>query len=52
MRKNEVKIITRFLNYLLDILAFTFIVIITILLLKKYHPAFKEYSVQNNRIKT
>lgn len=50
MRKNEVKIITRFLNFMLDILAFTLIAIITILILKKYHPAFKEYSVQNNRI--
>lgn len=50
MRKDEVKIITRFLNFLLDTLAFTSITIITILILKKYHPAFQEYSVQNNRI--
>jgi uncharacterized RDD family membrane protein YckC len=50
MRKDEVKITTRFINFLLDTLAFTLIAIITILILKKYLPSFQFYSAENNRI--
>lgn len=50
MSKNEVKITTRFLNFIVDTLAFTFLAVITILILKKYLPSFQEYSVNNNRL--
>ncbi len=52
MRKDEIKVSTRFINFLIDIFAFAIIAIITILILKKYLPSFKEYSVQNNRLVT
>jgi uncharacterized RDD family membrane protein YckC len=52
MKKNEIKISTRFINFLIDMLAFTIIAIIVILILKNYLPSFKVYSPQNNRLIT
>ena len=50
MRKDEVKITTRFINFLLDTFAFALIAIITILIFKKYLPSFQYYNETNNRI--
>lgn len=52
MRKNDVTIITRFCNFLIDILTIAFLTITTILILKEFLPSFQEYSVRNNRIIT
>ena len=52
MKKDEIKVSTRFINFLIDMFAFTIIAIIVILILKNYLPSFKEYSVQNNRLIT
>jgi uncharacterized RDD family membrane protein YckC len=52
MKKGEIKVSTRFINFLIDMFAFTIIAIIVILILKNYLPSFKEYSVQNNRLIT
>ena len=50
MRKDEVNITTRLINFLLDTFAFTLIAIITILILKRYLPSFQYYNKTNNRI--
>lgn len=50
MKDDEIKVTTRFINFLVDLLTFTVVAIIVILILKKYLPSFKTYSVQNNRI--
>jgi len=50
MRKNEVNITTRLINFLLDTFAFTLIAIITILILKRYLPSFQYYNEANIRI--
>jgi uncharacterized RDD family membrane protein YckC len=52
MKKAEVKIVTRFINFLIDMLAFTLIAIITLLILKNYLPSFKAYSPKNSRLIT
>jgi hypothetical protein len=45
MKKDEIKVSTRFINFLIDMFALTIIAIIVILILKNYLPSFKEYSV-------
>ncbi|MGC1392142.1 MAG: RDD family protein [Bacteroidales bacterium] len=50
MRKNEVNITTRLINFLLDTLAFTLITILTVLILKNFLPSFRYYNANNNRI--
>ncbi|MGA2406061.1 MAG: RDD family protein [Bacteroidales bacterium] len=52
MKRDEIKTSTRFINFLIDMLAISIIAIIVIIILKNYLPAFKEYSVQNNRLIT
>ena len=52
MKRDEIKISTRFINFLIDMLAISIIAIIVIIILKNYLPSFREYSVQNNRLIT
>ncbi len=52
MKRDEIKTSTRFINFLIDMLAISIIAIIVIIILKNYLPSFKEYSVQNNRLIT
>jgi uncharacterized RDD family membrane protein YckC len=50
IKNEEVHITHRFMNFCLDTIVFTFIVILAILFLKRYLPAFQYYNLRNNRI--
>lgn len=50
MRNNQANMLTRFLNFLIDSIVFTIFTVIIVSFLVRYHPAFKVYSPQNNRI--
>ena len=52
MKRDSIKTSTRFINFLIDMLAISIIAIIVIIILKNYLPSFKGYSVQNNRLIT
>ena len=50
MRNTQANMLTRFLDFLIDSIVFTILAIIIVSILVRYHPAFKVYSPQNNRI--
>jgi uncharacterized RDD family membrane protein YckC len=50
MGQNRIKILTRFFNFIIDSILFTIIAIAIVSILVRYHPAFKVYNPQNNRI--
>lgn len=50
MGKNHIKMLTRFYNFMIDSVVFSIIAVLIASILVRYHPAFKVYSPQNNRI--
>lgn len=49
MKNDNANITDRLINFIIDILAFTLIAFITIILLKKFNPYFQVYNAENNR---
>lgn len=50
MGKNHIGMLIRFYNFIIDTMVFSIIAVLIVSILIKYHPAFKVYSPQNNRI--